>query len=72
MAIDGQRNCPRCGAVFVCGSEAGSDHCWCADLPNIVPLDGIAFPGEERVYDGCLCPDCLHIQIAALQEQRDL
>lgn len=47
----GERTCPRCGARFVCGMEAGEKRCWCAELPAIVPSD----PARA----GCLCPACL-------------
>jgi hypothetical protein len=49
----GERNCPRCGAVFVCGNEVGAAACWCAELPPLLPLPG---PGKGQ---GCYCPDCL-------------
>lgn len=46
----GERTCPRCGGVFVCGMAAGEPGCWCAALPPL-PIDpSIA---------GCLCPACL-------------
>jgi hypothetical protein len=53
--VPGLRACPQCGTQFVCGSEAGLERCWCADLPNIMPVvaDG----------PGCLCPDCLRAAI---------
>jgi hypothetical protein len=46
----GGKTCPRCGAVFVCGMEAGTSPCWCAALPP-QPVD--------PDIPGCLCPDCL-------------
>jgi hypothetical protein len=48
----GEKQCPRCGARFVCGMVAGESHCWCADLPNVMPM-------TETTYQGCLCPACL-------------
>jgi hypothetical protein len=47
----GERRCPRCGAVFVCGNEAGAVSCWCSELPAALPL-----PGDGA---GCYCPACL-------------
>jgi len=47
----GERNCPRCGAVFVCGNEAGAASCWCAELPPALPVPGVG--------GGCYCTDCL-------------
>ncbi|MDO8958740.1 MAG: cysteine-rich CWC family protein [Rhodocyclaceae bacterium] len=52
----GERNCPRCGATFTCGMEAGQEKCWCADLPPL-PID--------PVVPGCFCPDCLKLLSAA-------
>ena len=43
--------CPRCGAAFVCGMQAGQASCWCAELPVLQK----AAEGVE----GCYCPDCL-------------
>jgi len=48
-------NCARCGASFHCGALAGSEHCWCFDLPHS-PI------GEELT--NCLCPACLEQEIA--------
>ncbi len=44
--------CPRCGASFTC-SKSGK--CWCFEVsvPDSV-RDEI-----EKVYDRCLCPQCL-------------
>ncbi len=50
MGRCGERSCPRCGAAFVCGMDAGKPRCWCADLPPL-PVD--------PDIPGCLCPDCL-------------
>ncbi|MCA9893860.1 MAG: cysteine-rich CWC family protein [Anaerolineae bacterium] len=57
---NGQRICPRCGAVFVCGIAAGDSECWCFGLPHLATMpetDGAAT---------CLCPDCLHERITLL------
>lgn len=58
--VKGQRTCPRCGALFVCGLAAGEARCWCFDLPNVIPLSSLD-------VEGCLCPDCLRAAI----EMRD-
>lgn len=50
-AAPGVSRCERCGATFECGVLAGSDKCWCFDLPKLGPL-----PAE---FSRCLCPDCL-------------
>lgn len=47
----GQRRCPLCGCVFVCGMEAGQTKCWCAELPP--------FRIPDAAPAGCYCPDCL-------------
>jgi hypothetical protein len=47
----GERACPRCGAVFVCGNEAGAKSCWCAELPPVLSVPGAG--GD------CYCPTCL-------------
>jgi hypothetical protein len=41
--------CSRCGAAFACGAVAGSEKCWCMELPPVAPV-----PGRS-----CLCPACL-------------
>ena len=51
------RACGRCGASFACGMEpgngaAGSAPCWCAALPNVLPV-----PRDGG--SGCVCPACL-------------
>jgi hypothetical protein len=50
--------CAKCGTAFSCGMIAGETHCWCADLPKLIPLDANA--------DACFCPACLKQEIAAL------
>jgi hypothetical protein len=47
------KRCSRCGAGFRCGRESGDPSCWCAALPNVLPVPGSSLGG------GCLCPDCL-------------
>ncbi len=51
--------CPRCGATFTCGMQAGHATCWCAGLPHLPPPD--------PATPGCYCPDCLKILIAQRQ-----
>ena len=55
----GEKACPRCGAVFVCGMDAGKPRCWCADLPPL-PVDA--------TVAGCLCPACLAQRARELAE----
>ncbi|MCK0510772.1 cysteine-rich CWC family protein [Aromatoleum buckelii] len=55
-------NCPRCGAAFTCGMEAGLPACWCAALP---PVEGI----PEVVGIGCYCPNCLKMLLRAAGAQ---
>ena len=43
-------SCSACGARFECGGQAGASHCWCAELPRILPVD---------LEQKCLCPACL-------------
>lgn len=57
----GERSCPRCGAVFVCGNEAGAASCWCAELPAVLPVPGVG--------GGCYCPECLH---AIIEQQGEM
>lgn len=56
----GERACPRCGATFVCGNEAGAPTCWCAELPPVLSL-----PANGA---GCYCPACLRAIIAQQSE----
>lgn len=63
------RTCLRCGTIFTCGVEVGQESCWCATLPAVIPLTGSRFANEGRVYQGCLCPDCLQLLIQ--QQQQD-
>jgi len=57
--------CPRCGKRFHCGANDSPTSCWCAALPNVVPLDGLRENGQT--YQGCLCPDCLQDIIRTYQ-----
>ena len=50
--------CEQCGAEFTCGTKEADGHCWCAQVPNVMPLTSPA--------DKCLCPACLGV---ALQER---
>ncbi|CAN7538023.1 cysteine-rich CWC family protein [Trinickia sp. LjRoot230] len=54
-----QSRCPRCGAAFECGREAGRTGCWCADAPKI---------DAARIVPGmpCLCPRCLAARPSSL------
>lgn len=45
------KECPKCGVEFECRHD--EDHCWCSDMPNIVPVP------EDESQAGCLCPECL-------------
>lgn len=51
--------CPRCGAAFTCGMNAGQEPCWCAALPVLAVTQPEA---------GCFCPDCLK-QLVEAQSQ---
>jgi ribosomal protein L34E len=44
--------CPRCGKQFSC-SKSGK--CWCYEV--FIPPDKLE--EIDRLYDRCLCPDCL-------------
>ncbi|MBP6280207.1 MAG: cysteine-rich CWC family protein [Rhodocyclaceae bacterium] len=48
--------CAKCGATFSCGMVAGEAHCWCEDLPKLMPLDAEA--------SACFCRPCLAREIA--------
>lgn len=43
--------CPACAAQFTCQNQ-GSEPCWCASLPAIMPV-----PPQNA--GGCYCPRCL-------------
>lgn len=49
------KKCIRCSAEFGCGAESGEKRCWCEDLPAVMPV----------TEEGCLCPACLRVEIAA-------
>lgn len=55
--------CPRCGAAFTCGMNAGQEPCWC----TILPLLSTPLPDA-----GCYCPACLKQLIEAQSEQAAL
>jgi len=44
------KQCPRCGARFPCGADAGPGKCWCDSFPVLSP----PIPDFD-----CLCPECL-------------
>lgn len=53
--------CPRCGAGLRCGNIAGDAQCWCAQLPNILPVPAAAsaaLPADASAAS-CFCPACL-------------
>jgi len=50
-----EERCCACDAAFTC-DVAGS--CWCAELPNVLPI-------AESTAQSCLCPTCLREKIAA-------
>jgi len=52
-----ETRCAQCGAVMTCQPEGG---CWCADLPQCVPLS----PDAKR----CLCKNCLLAKIESLRK----
>ncbi|MCX7178138.1 MAG: cysteine-rich CWC family protein [Proteobacteria bacterium] len=54
--------CPRCGAAFICGMDAGQGACWCTTLPALA----VTLPES-----GCFCPDCLKQLIAAQQNDQE-
>jgi iron complex transport system substrate-binding protein len=54
--------CPRCGANFSCGPQAGNARCWCDELP---PLPPSAAPGAD-----CLCPACLAKAVEPIRADR--
>jgi len=47
--------CPRCSAGFQCGIDNGG--CWCAQ----VAVNDITRADLATFYNGCLCPECLHL-----------
>jgi len=51
-----EKRCPGCRSKFYCGSGTAKEHCWCADLPPLMPV-----PAPE---EGCWCPVCLDREIA--------
>lgn len=58
--------CAGCGAMFECGRGPGEARCWCADLPQVMPVPDLGAP--------CLCPACLEKEIerrAAPEKRND-
>ncbi|REJ92775.1 MAG: hypothetical protein DWQ34_12365 [Planctomycetota bacterium] len=55
--------CTACGKPFRCGFRAGESTCWCAALPQVIPV-----PAESS-KESCLCPDCLRKQVEQMQQQ---
>ncbi|WEN43353.1 hypothetical protein CKCBHOJB_02972 [Thauera sp. GDN1] len=60
---DHTNTCPRCGARFTCGMQAGEPACWCAAYPAAF---AVPEAGAVAVDAGCYCPRCL----AELIEER--
>ncbi|MBC7444847.1 MAG: cysteine-rich CWC family protein [Polaromonas sp.] len=53
--------CPRCGADLRCGMAAGDAECWCARLPQVMPVPS-APPRQALLQSSaasCFCPACL-------------
>jgi len=59
-AMQTRKRCLRCGVSFVCGADQETGHCWCAELPPIMPVTD----------EGCFCSNCLRQAIAALLSQQ--
>ena len=59
-AMQTRKRCLRCGVSFVCGADQETGHCWCAELPPIMPVTD----------EGCFCSKCLRQAIAALLSQQ--
>jgi hypothetical protein len=68
--------CARCGATFSCAMADGdgSQPCWCASLPPVVPVPVQASEAVSKAAAtapapaadlSCWCPDCLRRHIAA-------
>lgn len=51
------KHCSSCNASLQC---TVSQDCWCASYPALLPIDESA---------GCLCPDCLKIQLVSRIEE---
>ncbi len=56
---DRTQPCSNCHQQFHCEIAQGKDHCWCMNLPAILPV---------RAQAGCLCVECLQHAIAELQQ----
>jgi ribosomal protein L34E len=51
-------HCDLCGKPMQCGIVAGKNGCWCAQLPQVIPV-------SDNPHAKCLCPQCLMDQIRA-------
>lgn len=56
---DRTQPCSNCRQQFRCEIALGKDHCWCMNLPAILPI---------RAEAGCLCEQCLQRAIAERQQ----
>ena len=52
--------CTRCELQFQCDIALGKSHCWCMDLPLVLPV---------RDAVGCMCPNCLAKEIETQQSK---
>ena len=50
--------CPSCQGSFECDLAQGKDHCWCMELPAVLPVCAEA---------KCLCEYCLRRAIDKVQ-----
>jgi hypothetical protein len=57
-----EKICPGCGSEVACGPAPGQEHCWCAELPRIMPV-----PQAGII---CFCPECLRRNIASRERER--
>jgi len=55
-----EKKCSECGTVFHCFNIPGETDCWCAKLPNVIPLT----EGAQ-----CLCEECLGEKIQKFKIQ---
>ncbi len=54
----GRVTCPQCGNAFVCEVQAGSERCWCFDLP---PVNSVV--SDVAKDASCLCRNCLQQRV---------
>lgn len=47
----GEDICSNCGELFRCDLSAGSETCWCQDMPFKLPV--------STDHARCYCPKCL-------------